>query len=368
MIIRYINTKHNLINSTTRYFLSNFVTNHDHFYKMNENKYEKKITGILKVLNSLYPEPPIPLNNKDGFTFLVSVVLSAQTTDGKVNQVTKNLFKIAGTPQLLSKMDPIDVQAIIQSVGLAKSKSKYIVNLSKKMIEEFDGQVPNNYKDLESLSGVGHKTASVIMSQLFNEPNIAVDTHVHRLALRWGLSKEEKNVDKVQKDLCALFDIKDWNKVHLQMIYFGREYCTAKDHNYRDCPICSFVNQTNDKCIPLEKLNVFSPKKKSKGIIFYSDRMAELELNPSLAAISPIKSPLNNNNNIKIEIKQEKNISASNLFTSANDNSNEKKDIKNEKKDMIIKEEIITKKSTRNILLNNEIDIKIYSSTKRRKK
>lgn len=172
-----------------------------------------KVVRIQQVLDELYPNPPVPLNNINDFTFLVAVVLSAQTTDGKVNDVTRELFKYATTPLEMSKLDVNFILNIIQPVGLAPQKSKYVLELSRRLVEVFDSKVPNTYAELESLSGVGHKTASVIMSQIFNIPSIAVDTHVHRLALRWGLSKDQKNVNNVQKDLCKLFPEESWNKV-----------------------------------------------------------------------------------------------------------------------------------------------------------
>mmetsp|Transcript_22396 Transcript_22396/g.32643 ORF Transcript_22396/g.32643 Transcript_22396/m.32643 type:complete len:330 (-) Transcript_22396:296-1285(-) len=246
-----------------------------------------RVNDIKNVLNVLYPDPPVPLNHTDKFTFLVAVVLSAQTTDGKVNDCTKVLFSRAPTPQLLSAMPVEEVQRIISPVGLAPKKAQYLVSLSKKILDDFNGEIPSNYRDLESLPGVGHKTASVIMSQAFGEPAIAVDTHVHRLALRWGLSKHEKNVDKVQQDLCALFDRSDWNNIHLQMIYFGREYCTAVSHTASQCPICSWVHTS--KPVP-SSFDHFPTQKRAKGIVYYSDRIAELHKDPSLTACSPVKT------------------------------------------------------------------------------
>jgi endonuclease-3 len=190
----------------------------------------EKALKILKVLDSYYPNPPIPLNHVNDFTFLCAVVLSAQTTDGKVNEVTKTLFSRASTPEKMIELTPQQIQAIIQPVGLAPRKAQYLYSLSKALLDKHDGKVPNTYEDLEALPGVGHKTASVIMSQCFGESSLAVDTHVHRLSLRWGLSKQEKNPDKVQADLYKVFPESSWNKAHLQMIYFGREYCTAKNH------------------------------------------------------------------------------------------------------------------------------------------
>lgn len=218
-----------------------------------------KIISIQRILDELYPSPPVPLNNVNDFTFLVAVVLSAQTTDGKVNDVTKELFRHASTAEAMSQLSESFILGIIQPVGLAPKKASYVRNLSIMLVEKFDGKVPASFAELESLPGVGHKTASVIMSQIFGIPTIAVDTHVHRLALRWGLSRDQKNVDAVQRDLCKIFPEESWNKVsavrkeeclrlflscqmtdgriffcpvqlHLQMIYFGREYCTAKAH------------------------------------------------------------------------------------------------------------------------------------------
>lgn len=177
------------------------------------SKVQTKVRRILEVLHHYYPDPPVPLNHSNDFTFLVAVVLSAQTTDGKVNEVTKVLFQHADNPYDMAKLSPAFVQAIIQPVGLAPRKSQYVVGLAKEIVDRFDGKVPNTFEDLESLPGVGHKTASVIMSQLHGVSAFAVDTHVHRLALRWGLSKDERNVDKVQADLCKVFPEESWNKV-----------------------------------------------------------------------------------------------------------------------------------------------------------
>ena len=212
-----------------------------------------KIIRIMNVLNHLYPAPPIPLNHFDNFSLLCAVVLSAQTTDGKVNEVTKVLFERAPTPHLMAQLSIPEVQEIIQPVGLAPAKAKYLVGLSNDIVTKFGGQVPNTWEvrrgtprglllaghvcnpthppthpllplprqTLESLPGVGHKTASVMMSQAFGEEALAVDTHVHRLAGRWGLSSHA-NVDRVQQDLQQAFPREQWNKLHLQMIYFGR--------------------------------------------------------------------------------------------------------------------------------------------------
>lgn len=168
---------------------------------------------ICKLLEYYYPNPPVPLNSVNEFTFLVSVILSAQTTDGKVNEVTSQLFKLASTPEQMAGLEPLVVQNIIRSVGLAPQKAKNIVEMSKQLVENFQSIVPSSYEHLESLAGVGHKTASVIKSHIFGEPSFAVDTHVHRLALRWGITRETKNVVKVQNDLCIFFPRELWNKV-----------------------------------------------------------------------------------------------------------------------------------------------------------
>lgn len=247
----------------------------------------EKALKILKILDSLYPDPPVPLNHVNDFTFLVAVVLSAQTTDGKVNEVTKELFALADTPQKMMQLSVEEVLRIIRPLGLSAKKAVFVVELSKKLVEDFGGVVPSSFEALESLPGVGHKTASVIRSQCFGIAAFAVDTHVHRLALRWGLSKEQKNVEKVQADLCAAFPEYSWHKAHLQMIYFGREYCTAKSHEPRDCPICSWVNSHGPAAKnPPVDLSTFSPQKRAKGLVYYHDRHDELRAQPHLAVYS----------------------------------------------------------------------------------
>ena len=192
---------------------------------------------ILKELNRLYPEPPIPLNHKNAYTLLIAVVLSAQSTDKKVNELTKDLFEIADTPQKMVKLGINNIYKYIKQLGLSKQKSKNTFFLSKILIENFDSKVPNTFEDLESLPGVGHKTASVIMSQVFKIPSFPVDTHIHRLSQRWGLTKGE-NVLQTEKDLKKIFPISEWNKLHLQIIFFGREYCTARGCDGTKCFMC----------------------------------------------------------------------------------------------------------------------------------
>ena len=192
---------------------------------------------ILNELNKLYPEPPIPLNHKNAYTLLVAVVLSAQSTDKKVNELTKDLFEIADTPSKMVKLGTDNIYQYIKQLGLSKQKSKNTYLLSKMIIENFDGKVPDTFENLESLPGVGHKTASVIMSQVFKIPSFPVDTHIHRLSQRWGLTKGE-NVLQTEKDLKKIFPISEWNKLHLQIIFFGREYCTARGCDGTKCFMC----------------------------------------------------------------------------------------------------------------------------------
>ena len=192
---------------------------------------------ILKELKKLYPSPPIPLNHNNPFTLLVAVVLSAQSTDKKVNELTENLFKAADTPQKMVKLGIDGIYNFIKQLGLSNQKSKNIYYLSKLLIEKYDNQVPNNYEDLESLPGVGHKTASVVMSQVFNIASFPVDTHIHRLSQRWGLTNGD-NVKKTEQDLKKIFPITEWNTLHLQIIFYGREFCTARGCDGTKCKMC----------------------------------------------------------------------------------------------------------------------------------
>ena len=192
---------------------------------------------ILKELKKLYPSPPIPLDHTNAFTLLVAVVLSAQSTDKKVNELTKKLFKVADTPEKMVNLGVSKIYSYIKQLGLSNQKSKNIYLLSKLIIEKFNSLVPNSFKELESLPGVGHKTASVVMSQVFDIPSFPVDTHIHRLSQRWGLTKG-KNVIQTEKDLKKLFPISEWNKLHLQIIFYGREYCTARGCDGTKCLMC----------------------------------------------------------------------------------------------------------------------------------
>jgi endonuclease III len=199
---------------------------------------KKKAMAIAAILEELYPEVPIPLQHEDAYTLLVAVLLSAQCTDERVNKVTPVLFAEADTPEEMAELPVERILEIVRPCGLGPAKSKAISELSKILLEKHGGQVPDNFHDLEALPGVGHKTASVVMSQGFGYPAFPVDTHIHRLAMRWGLSNG-KNVEQTERDLKALFPEESWNKLHLQIIFFGREYCPARGHVKEKCPICS---------------------------------------------------------------------------------------------------------------------------------
>ena len=192
---------------------------------------------IRKELKKLYPSPPIPLDHTNAYTLLVAVVLSAQSTDKKVNELTKSLFKVADNPEKMMQLGINGIYEYIKFLGLSNQKSKNIYNLSKLLIEKHNGTVPDSFEKLESLPGVGHKTASVVMSQVFKIPSFPVDTHIHRLAQRWGLSNGD-NVVQTEKDLKKIFPVNDWNTLHLQIIFYGREYCTARGCDGTKCPLC----------------------------------------------------------------------------------------------------------------------------------
>ena len=192
---------------------------------------------IKKILDETYPRTPVPLNHKDTYTLLIAVLLSAQCTDERVNQITPALFKLAPNPKKMSQMSFEKIYEIIKPCGLGPQKSRAISKLSKILVNNYEGKVPNNFSDLEKLPGVGHKTASVVMSQGFDIPAFAVDTHIHRLAQRWGLTNG-KNVKKTEEDLKKIFPKESWNKLHLQIIFWGREYCTARSCYGLECKIC----------------------------------------------------------------------------------------------------------------------------------
>ncbi|OWY20779.1 endonuclease III [Sphingobacteriales bacterium UPWRP_1] len=205
---------------------------------------EEKAAFIMQTLDRLYPEQPIPLQHTDAYTLLVAVVLSAQCTDERVNKITPILFARAHTPQDMVKLSVKEIEDIIRPCGLSPRKSAAIYGLSQIIIEKHGGQVPQTFEALEALPGVGHKTASVVMSQAFGVPAFPVDTHIHRLATRWGLTNG-KNVEQTEKDLKRIFPENTWNKLHLQIIYFGRQYCPARGHNPQNCPVCSMLAPEN---------------------------------------------------------------------------------------------------------------------------
>jgi endonuclease-3 len=201
-------------------------------------KRSEKATIIGKTLDELYPQTPIPLDHDSSYTLLVAVMLSAQTTDKKVNEVTPKLFSIANTPEKMAELSVDTIQEIIKEIGLAPTKAKNLHKMALQLIE--GGGVKQDWDYLESLAGVGHKTASVVMSQWYGVPAFPVDTHIHRLAHRWGLSNG-KNVEKTELDLKKIWPEDQWNRRHLQIIFFGREHCPARNHNLKDCLICSWA-------------------------------------------------------------------------------------------------------------------------------
>ena len=199
---------------------------------------KEKAEKISNILNQLYPKTPTPLNHNSPYTLLVAVMLSAQTTDKKVNQVTPKLFKHANTPEKMISLKVATIQKLIKEIGLAPTKAKNLKKMAHQIIDR--GGLEPNWEFLESLAGVGHKTASVVMAQAYGVPAFPVDTHIHRLASRWGLSKA-KNVQMTERDLKKIWPEAVWNKRHLQIIFFGREYCPARNHDLRSCPICSWA-------------------------------------------------------------------------------------------------------------------------------
>ena len=200
-------------------------------------KKQERAEVVRERLGALYPDPPVPLDHRDEFTLLVAVLLSAQCTDKKVNEVTPELFRLAPDPHSMRRLGEQKILSIIRPLGLSKQKAKSLAGLAEIVLEEFEGEVPRSYEGLESLPGVGHKTASVVMAQAFGVPAFPVDTHIHRLAQRWGLSSG-KNVLQTEKDLKKLFPKSDWNDLHLQIIFYGREYCTARGCDGTKCPLC----------------------------------------------------------------------------------------------------------------------------------
>lgn len=205
-------------------------------------KKAEKVQFVLDKLEALYPETPIPLDHRDSYTLLVAVLLSAQCTDVRVNLITPTLFGRADNPFDMARVPVDEIKGIIRPCGLSPRKSKAISELSQILIDKYDGEVPAEFEALEALPGVGHKTASVVMSQAFGVPAFPVDTHIHRLAWRWNLTNG-KNVVQTEKDLKRLFPEDKWNKLHLQIIFFGREYCKARGHEPSECPICSVIGR-----------------------------------------------------------------------------------------------------------------------------
>ncbi len=207
---------------------------------------------IISELEKLYPVTPIPLEHNGPYTLLVAVVLSAQSTDKKVNELTRKLFKVADNPKKMVDLGIENIYKYIRQLGLSKQKSKNTYNLSKILLEKFNGKVPKTFDELESLPGVGHKTSSVVMSQVFNIPSFPVDTHIHRLSQRWGLTNG-KSVIQTEKDLKKIFPISQWNKLHLQIIFYGREYCTARGCDGTKCFICKKVYPNRKKKVVTQK-------------------------------------------------------------------------------------------------------------------
>ena len=206
----------------------------------------ERVKIIIKRLEEIYPETPIPLDHQNNFTLLVAVVLSAQSTDKKVNELTKELFKVAPSAKEMYKLGTKEIYNHIKQLGLAKTKAKNIYNLSKIINEKYNNIIPNSFEKLENLPGVGHKTASVVISQAFGVPTFPVDTHIHRLSQRWGLTSG-KNVIQTEKDLKKLFPKNLWNKLHLQIIFYGREYCSARGCNGTICKLCKELYPSRNK-------------------------------------------------------------------------------------------------------------------------
>ncbi len=209
-------------------------------------KRAEKALRISQILEELYPDPPVPLDHSDAYSLLIAVLLSAQCTDERVNQVTPGLFAKADTPAKMAAIGSTEILASIRSCGLAPTKAKNVHRLSEILRDQYDGQVPADMKSLEALPGVGHKTASVVLAQVFDQPTFPVDTHIHRLAKRWGLSKAS-NVNQTEADLKKLFPKSQWRDRHIQIIMFGREYCPARFHDLEQCPICSWSASQKQK-------------------------------------------------------------------------------------------------------------------------
>ena len=215
-------------------------------------KKQERANVVLERLANLYPDPPIPLDHNDDFTLLVAVLLSAQCTDKKVNEVTPELFRAGPTPPKMRDLGEAEILKIIRPLGLSKQKAKNVASLSAIVVDQHQGIVPASFEELEALPGVGHKTASVVMAQAFGVPAFPVDTHIHRLAQRWGLSSG-KNVKQTESDLKQLFPKESWNKLHLQIIFYGREHCTARGCDGTKCGICTELYPRRKKPVEWKK-------------------------------------------------------------------------------------------------------------------
>jgi endonuclease-3 len=226
-------------------------------------KREEKARKIQTILDRMYPDPPIPLDHSDAYTLLIAVLLSAQCTDKRVNQTTPILFERAKTPRDMVELSPAEIREIIKPCGLSPAKSKAIAELSRILLEKHSGRVPQTFEELEALPGVGHKTASVVMIHAFKKPAFPVDTHIHRCAARWGLS-DGTSVERTERDLKALFPERDWERLHLQIIYFGREHCTALRHDAHTCPICSWAAPKSALDSPASARSQQGPRAKRK--------------------------------------------------------------------------------------------------------
>lgn len=225
---------------------------------------DEKAAKIVTILEDLYPETPIPLDHRDPFTLLVAVLLSAQTTDKKVNEITPALFDRAPTPEAMAAMDVDEIRHYIRQIGLANTKAKALKTTATMLHELHGGVVPQSFEALEQLPGVGHKTASVVMAQAFGHPAFPVDTHIHRLATRWGLTAGT-NVVQTEKDLKRIFAPELWNKLHLQIIFFGREYCPALYHDLTTCPICGWASTKKRQAEEVKANQALRTRKRSSG-------------------------------------------------------------------------------------------------------
>ena len=213
---------------------------------------KERAERVMERLNTQYPETPVPLDHNDAFTLLIAVLLSAQCTDKKVNEVTPALFRIGPDPVAMASLEEAEILDTIRQLGLARTKARNVRRLAQLLLERHDGEVPANFEALEALPGVGHKTASVVMAQAFGVPAFPVDTHIHRLAQRWGLSRGD-NVDQTERDLKALFPREAWNKLHLQIIFWGREFCSARGCDGRVCSICRELYPNRRKAVITRK-------------------------------------------------------------------------------------------------------------------